>query len=49
MWKIPLQHRYGAGYIFDSDYITEEQAFNEAKEMFPEIEYTRTINFDAGR
>ena len=49
VWKIPLQHRYGAGYIFDSDYITEEEAFNEAKEMFPEIEYTRTINFDAGR
>ena len=49
VWKIPLQHRYGAGYIFDSDYITEEEAFNEAKEMFPEIEYTRTIKFDAGR
>ena len=49
VWKIPLQHRYGAGYIFDSDYITEEQAFNEAKEMFPDIEYTRTIDFNAGR
>ena len=48
-WKIPLQHRYGAGYIFDSDYITEEQAFAEAKEMFPEIEYIRTIDIDAGR
>ena len=49
VWKIPLQHRYGAGYIFDSDYITEEQAFNEAKEMFPDIEYVRTIDFNAGR
>jgi tryptophan halogenase len=49
VWKIPLQHRYGAGYIFDSDYITEEQAFNEVKEVFPDIEYIRTINFNAGR
>jgi len=49
VWKIPLQHRCGAGYIFDSDYITDEEAFAEAKEMFPDIEYTRTIKFDAGR
>ena len=49
VWKIPLQHRYGAGYIFDSDYISEEQAFLEAKQLFPDIEYTRTIQFNAGR
>jgi tryptophan halogenase len=29
MWKIPLQHRYGCGYVFDSDYITNEDAIKE--------------------
>jgi len=29
MWKIPLQHRYGCGYVFDSDYITDEEAVEE--------------------
>ena len=49
IWKIPLQHRCGAGYIVDSDYVSDEHAFNEAQQMFPGIEYTRTIEFNAGR
>jgi tryptophan halogenase len=33
MWKIPLQHRYGCGYVFDSDYITQEEAVIEIEKF----------------
>jgi len=29
IWKIPLQNRYGCGYVFDSDYISEKEAAEE--------------------
>lgn len=32
MWKTPLQHRYGCGYVFDSRYINEEEAVAEIEE-----------------
>jgi tryptophan halogenase len=32
MWKIPLQNRYGCGYVFDSDYINEEEAKKEIED-----------------
>lgn len=50
MWKIPLQHRYGCGYIFDKNYITPEEAKKEVEEFLGhEIEVPRTLNFSAGR
>jgi tryptophan halogenase len=32
MWKIPLQNRYGCGYVFDSNLISEEEAAKEIEE-----------------
>lgn len=40
MWKIPLQHRYGCGYVFDSNYITEEEAKQEIMDMVGDQEIT---------
>ena len=50
IWQIPLKHRYGCGYVFDSDYIDENQALQEAKEYFKtDIPMGRVIDFEAGR
>jgi tryptophan halogenase len=50
MWKIPLQHRIGSGYVFDSDYINEDQALKEAEEFYGRsLKVNKVIKFDAGR
>ena len=50
MWKIPLQNRYGCGYIFDSNYINWEQAKEEVERFVGNpIKINRQIEFDAGR
>jgi tryptophan halogenase len=50
IWKIPLQHRFGSGYIYDSDYIDEEQALTEAEnKLNRKLNSPRVISFDAGR
>jgi tryptophan halogenase len=50
MWKIPLQHRIGAGYVFDSDYINEDQALQEAEEFYGKtLKVNKVIKFEAGR
>jgi tryptophan halogenase len=53
MWKIPLQHRYGCGYVYDSTLITEEEARIELESYLGfEPEYPRKdkggFKFEAG-
>lgn len=53
MWKIPLQHRFGCGYVFDSDYINEKDAKKEIEKYLgftPEYprENKGAFSFEAG-
>ena len=49
VWKIPVQGRYGCGYVFDSTYTNLKEAKKEVEERFGcEIEVPRTFNFSAG-
>ncbi len=49
VWRIPVEGRYGCGYVFDSNYITEEQAIQEAEEYFDQkLISPKTFKFKAG-
>lgn len=50
IWQIPLDYRIGSGYIFDSDYITEDEALAEAEEYFQrKLTINKVISFEPGR
>lgn len=50
MWQIPLQNRWGCGYIFDDKYINSDEAKMEVEELLgTQIEVNKTLKFDAGR
>jgi|SaaInlStandDraft_4_1057021.scaffolds.fasta_scaffold23437_3 tryptophan 7-halogenase len=49
LFRIPVQDRYGNGYIFDDNYITEEQAKKEVENYFnKEIDFGKKFKFDPG-
>jgi tryptophan halogenase len=53
MWKIPLQNRFGCGYVYDSSLISEEQAIKEIEDFLGYVPtYPRKnkggFKFDAG-
>lgn len=49
MWKIPVQNRYGCGYVFDSSFIGLDEARREVEEFLGhEIDSPKTFRFEAG-
>lgn len=49
MWKIPVQERFGCGYVFDSNYATDEEIKKELEEYLGhEITIPRFFSFQAG-
>jgi tryptophan halogenase len=50
MWRIPVEGRYGCGYVFDSDLISDEEAMDEIREQFgADIEFGKAFTYEAGR
>ena len=50
MWTIPVWGRTGNGYIYDTNFITKEQAHEEVNKLFgKEIEIAKHIKFNPGR
>lgn len=50
MWEIPLAARKGCGYVFDSNFITREQAQKEIEDLLgKKITPIKFINFESGR
>jgi tryptophan halogenase len=50
MWRIPVQQRRGCGYVFDSDFITPDQAQEEIETVLGHsIDPIKVIKFEAGR
>ena len=49
MWQIPLQERVGAGYVFSSLHLNEEEAQQEVLDKLGEtVEFKKMIRFEPG-
>jgi len=49
MWKIPVQGRYGCGYVFDSSFVSDEEVKKELEEYLGhKINSPRMFSFDPG-
>jgi tryptophan halogenase len=49
MWQVPLQHRWGCGYVYDDSYITDIEAKKEVEQnVGREIDIVKKFKFTAG-
>jgi len=49
MWQIPLLERIGAGYVFSSEFTTEQQAIDEIQQYFGrDIQVQKMLTFEPG-
>jgi tryptophan halogenase len=49
MWQIPLQNRWGCGYIYDKNLISEEEVKKEVIEYIGmDVQFNKQINFEPG-
>lgn len=45
MWKIPLQHRYGCGYVYSSEFADEERVVKDIKKAYPKALLGKSFSF----
>jgi tryptophan halogenase len=48
-WQIDHEHHISRGYVYSSDFITDEEAEREFREKNPQAESTHVIKFTSGR
>ena len=49
LWMIPLQDRMGCGYVFDSNYISDDEAKKEVEEFLGHsVDFKKRISFESG-
>jgi tryptophan halogenase len=49
-WRSPVQHRFGNGYVFSDQFITEDQAIAEIQKEFKDpIKIARKVSFVSGK
>lgn len=49
MWKTPLQNRYGCGYVFDSNFISDDKAKTEIEKVVgKEVSIPKIFSFEPG-
>lgn len=48
-WQIEHEHRINRGYVYSSDFISDEEAEREFRERNPKVSKTRVVRFVSGR
>lgn len=48
-WEIPTQERYGCGYVYCDEYITEQEAIDEINSVYSDATINRSFKFDSGK